>query len=68
MQDWYHYCLIGNGCPLLDMLGTAPTNDNAGLIWNRIAVPKHRFIFWHARLLTKDKTSQDGIHPNMCSL
>lgn len=40
MQDWYvndHFCLTGNNhysiaLGYMHMLGTAPTNDNAGLI------------------------------------
>lgn len=52
MFEWYnsdHYCLTNNGkysvsLGYLKMIGDRPKLETAESIWNKVAMPEHRFI------------------------
>lgn len=77
MEDWYQggkYCLTTNAkyVSYLALLGPAPRDPIATLVWTGISLPKYRFIMWlsaQEKLLTKDRLCGMGIHcdsPDCC--
>ncbi|XP_060212170.1 uncharacterized protein LOC132639766 [Lycium barbarum] len=79
MVNWYvnaRYTLTANRQysvtkGYIQLIGEAPRWDIAELVWNRVAVPKHRFILWLAvlgRLLTRVRMQEIGLgcEENQC--
>ncbi|XP_059315479.1 uncharacterized protein LOC132066113 [Lycium ferocissimum] len=73
MTSWYsagHYRLTATGKYSVvgayqKLIGDGTKEDIAGLIWTKLAQPKHRFILWLAaqgRLLTKDRIHGMGLY------
>lgn len=81
MQGWYlqrQFLLTGNGNysitrRYLALAGPHDSLDTAELVWNSVALPKHRFLMWLAvqnRILTKERLMKMNIQveDNCCVL
>lgn len=47
------------------LMGDKPAFENVELIWNKIRIPKHRFLLWvveHRKLLTRERLRRVGVH------
>ncbi|KAM3376161.1 hypothetical protein P3S68_014875 [Capsicum galapagoense] len=46
-------------------MGDKPSVESDALVWNKILIPKHRFVLWiatHRKLLNRDRLMKIGVH------